>query len=442
MGTKHAVVLGAGMGGLLAARVLADTYDRVTVVERDQLPEYAETRRGVPQGRHAHALLPRGCEIVDELFPGLPDKLVAGGATKLVDYRKMHFLPDGTHRLSPDLVVEPIYQPSRPMLEAGVRAGVRDLANVTILDEHDIVGLTHDGDRITGARVVRAGGATEEVLPADLVVDATGRGTRTPVWLSELGYEPPEEDSVVIDIRYTSQQVRLAAGAVPEDTVVIGANAERLGGMALFAYEDDTWVFTVYGYGQQVTPDYDEMVAYVAEFAPAHMVAALRAATPLGSVASFRFPANRRRRYERMRRFPEGLLAFGDAICGFNPIYGQGMSVAALEAIELRNCLRRGDDDLAKRFFRAAARRIDVAWQMAVGSDLTLPHIDGPRTVRTRLVNAYIHRVLIAAEHDPVVAARFLRVSAFLEKPPRLMTLPMVARVVAGNRRSRHPAAS
>jgi 2-polyprenyl-6-methoxyphenol hydroxylase-like FAD-dependent oxidoreductase len=432
MGTERAVVLGAGMGGLLAARVLADTYDQVTVVERDPLPEFAENRRGVPQGRHAHALTPRGSAIVDELFPGLPDKLVADGATKLVDYRKMYFLPDGTHRLSRDMMVEPIYQPSRPMLEAGVRAGVRDLPNVTILDGHDIVGLAHDGDRITGARVVRGGGA-EEVLPADLVVDATGRGTRTPVWLAELGYESPVEDSVVIDIRYTSQQVRLAPGAVPEDTVVIGANASRPGGMALFAYEDDTWVFTVYGYGQQVPPDFDQMVDYVAGFAPPHMVAALRSASLLGSVASFRFPANRRLRYERLRRFPVGLLAFGDAICGFNPIYGQGMSVAALEAVELRDCLTLGDRGLALRFFRAAARRIDVAWEMAVGSDLALPQVVGRRGVRTRVVNAYVRRVLIAAQRDPVVAGRFLRVSAFLLAPSRLMTLPMVARVVAGN---------
>jgi 2-polyprenyl-6-methoxyphenol hydroxylase-like FAD-dependent oxidoreductase len=296
------------------------------------------------------------------------------------------------------------------------------------------VGLTHGQGRITGVRVVR-GTAAEEVLPADLVVDATGRGTRTPLWLTELGYEAPAEDAVEIDIRYTSQQVRLAPGAVPEDTVVIGANAERPGGMALFAYEDDTWVFTVYGYGQQVTPDYDEMVAYVSSFAPPHMVAALREASVLGSVASFRFPANRRRRYERLRRFPLGLLAFGDAICSFNPIYGQGMSVAALEAIELRDCLRRGDHGLAERFFRAAAKRIDVAWEMAVGSDLALPQIEGRRSVRTRVVNAYVRRVLIAATHDPVVAARFLRVSAFLESPPRLMTPPMVARVVAGNLR-------
>jgi 2-polyprenyl-6-methoxyphenol hydroxylase-like FAD-dependent oxidoreductase len=138
-----------------------------------------------------------------------------------------------------------------------------------------------------------------------------------------------------------------------------------------------------------------------------------------------------------MRRFPAGLLVFGDAMCSFNPIYGQGMSIAAMEAMELRDCLRHGEHDLARRFFRAAAKRIDVAWQMTVGADLALPQVEGHRTRRVRLVNAYVRRLLIAAEHDPMVAARFLRVSAFLDKPPMLMTPPMVARIVAGNRRAR-----
>lgn len=168
------------------------------------------------------------------------------------------------------------------------------------------------------------------------------------------------------------------------------------------------------------------------------MVAALAKAEPLADVATFRFLANRRRPYDRMRRFPRGLLVIGDAMCSFNPIYGQGMYVAAREALVLRKCLRRGGRDLARRFFRAAAKPIGVAWKMAVGADLALPQIEGPRPLSVRLVNAYIRWLLIAAEHDPIVAARFLRVSAFLEEPPRLMTPAMLARVIAGSHRARH----
>lgn len=442
MTRTHAIVLGAGVGGLLAARVLADSYDRVTVVERDLLARSPHHRRGVPQGRHVHVLLPSGEHVLGELFPGLLDELVAAGGTKLDDYRRFYFLPDGAHRLSPLVQVEPVFQQSRPFLETGIRRRVMALANVTVVDGCDVVGLATEGLRVVGARMVRRGRA-EEVCRADLVVDATGRGSRTPAWLAELGYAKPAEDEVVIDVRYASRMVRLPPGMVPETLTVIGATPDRPVGMALAAYEDDTWLFTVSWYGDhRPARDYAGMLDLAAGFSPPHMIAALRTAEPVGDVASFRFRANRRRRYDRLRRFPDGLLVFGDAMCGFNPIYGQGMSVAALEALALRDCLRDGDDRLAWRFFRAAAKPIQVAWNMAVGADLALPYVTGKRPLPVRLVNAYVGRLLAAAEHDPVVAARFLRVSAFMEKPPRLMTPPMVARVLAGPRKTRRLAAA
>jgi 2-polyprenyl-6-methoxyphenol hydroxylase-like FAD-dependent oxidoreductase len=438
--SRHAVVLGAGMAGLLAARVLADHYDRVTVVERDRLPERSAQRRGVPQGRHVHGLLPSGSNVVGELFPGLLDDLVAAGGPKLTDYTKFHFRPTGEHRISPRVQLPPMYQPSRPFLEAGVRARVRQLSNVDFREGCDVMGVEADPERrrIIGVRVADP---EPEVLAADLVVDATGRGSRTPAWLAELGYPRPAEDEVVIDVRYASRLVRLAPGAVPEMLTVIGATPQRPGGLALVQNEDDTWIFTVTGFaGHHPEPDYDWMVDYAAECAPPHMVAALRAAEPLNEVSTFRFRANRRLRYDRLRGFPEGLLVIGDAMCGFNPIYGQGMSVAALEARALRDCLRRGDRGLARRFFRAAAKPIDVAWQLAVGADLALPQIEGPRPLQVRLVNAYLRRLFVAAEHDPVVGERFLQVSTFLMKPPALLSPRIVARVVAGNRRARRAA--
>jgi 2-polyprenyl-6-methoxyphenol hydroxylase-like FAD-dependent oxidoreductase len=435
---QHAIVLGASMAGLLAARVLADEFERVTVVERDRLPVAADNRRGVPQGRHVHTLLPSGADIIDELFPGLLKELVEAGAPKLDDYTRLHFVPDGVHRLTPLGLTEPVHQASRPLLEAAVRRRVRGLANVQILGSCTVVGLATGAtrDRVTAARVVRHGATTEQVLPADLVVDATGRGSRTPTRLAEIGYDRPAEDEVVVDLRYASRLIRLEPGAVPEQLVLIGPTPQRPRTMGLFAYENDTWLFTVSGYaGHHPAADYQSMVDFAAQLAPPHMVAALRNAEPLTDVSTFPFRANLRRRYDRMRRFPHGLLVVGDAMCSFNPIYGQGMSVAAKQAIALRQCLRRGDQNLARRFFRSAAKPIDIAWRMAVGSDLALPQVQGPRPLAVRLINAYVHRLFVAAEHDPVVAVRFLRVSAFLDKPSRLMTPPILARVIAGNRR-------
>jgi 2-polyprenyl-6-methoxyphenol hydroxylase-like FAD-dependent oxidoreductase len=437
---EHAIVLGASMAGLLAARVLADEFERVTVVERDRLPNRADNRRGVPQGRHVHTLLPSGADIIDELFPGLLNELVEAGAPKLDDYTTLHFQPDGVHRLRPDRLDEPIHQASRPLLEAAVRTRVSALTNVEILDGCAFVGLVTSAtrDRVNAVRVVRHDAAVEQVMTADLVIDATGRGSRTPTRLAEIGYPRPAEDEIVVNLRYASRLIRLEPGAVPEQLTLIGPTPQRPRTVGLFAYENDAWLFTVSGYaGHHPAADYRSMVDFAAQMAPPHMVAALRNAEPLTEVSTFRFRANLRRRYDRMRAFPRGLLVVGDAMCSFNPIYGQGMSVAAKQAIVLRTCLRRGDRHLARRFFRSAAKPIDTAWRMAVGSDLALPQVRGPRPLSVRLINAYIHRVLVAAEHDPIVAARFLRVSAFLDEPPRLMTPSIVARVIAGNRRVR-----
>jgi 2-polyprenyl-6-methoxyphenol hydroxylase-like FAD-dependent oxidoreductase len=351
-------------------------------------------------------------------------------------------VPDGVHRLTPIGLDEPLYQASRPLLEAAVRERVRARANVEVLDGCAFVGLVVNAarDRVTAVRVVRHGATAEQVLTADLVVDATGRGSTTPTRLAEIGYDRPAQDEVVIDLRYASRLIRLEPGAVPEQLTLIGPTAERPRGMGLFACENDTWLFTVSGYaGHHPAANYQSMVDFATQFAPPHMVAALRHAERLADVSTFRFRANLRRRYDRMRHFPHGLLVVGDAMCSFNPIYGQGMSVAAKQAIALRACLRRGDRHLARRFFRSAAKPIDTAWRMAIGSDLTLPQVQGPRRLTVRLINAYIHRLLVAAEHDPIIATRFLRVSTFLDKPPRLMTPPIIARVISGNRRVHRP---
>lgn len=439
---EHAVVLGASMAGLLAARVLADFYDRVTVVERDRLTAGDGPRRGVPQGKHVHALLPSGSEALEVLFPGVLADLVAGGTKVVEDYTELYFSVGG-NRLSRD--VQPgvlTYLPTRPRLEGFVRERVRALPAVRIVDGSDAVGLVADGtrSRVTGVRVMaRAAGSAEEVLRADLVVDAMGRGTRTPTWLRELGYDLPAEESVSVQMGYSSLSVRLRPGTEPETLVLIGPAPDRPIGMALFATEDDdTWLFTATGYrGHHPATSLAEMVDGIATFAPSHVVGALRHAEPLSEVATYRYDANRRRRYDRLSRFPRGLIVFGDAMCGFNPIYAQGMSVAALQAIALRDCLRGSGDDVERRFFRAAAAPVGVAWRLAVGADLTQPLVDGVRPPQIRLVNRYVRHLLDVGRHDPVVASQFLLVSALVDPPSRLLRPGIIARVLRGVVRSR-----
>jgi len=419
----HAVVLGAGMAGLLAARVLSDAYGRVTILERDPLPGTAGDRRGVPQGRHAHLLVPGGTEILDQLFPGLLDELAAGGVPVVRDLAELRFAPAGRPLNLRGRPAGPfICQAGRPYLEGLVRTRVRAIPTVAIVDRCEVVGLSNDSarHRVTGVRVVR--GDAEELVDADLVIDATGRGSRAPNWLAAIGYDRPPEEKLTIQLKYATRHLRRRPGALGGAKVIgIGAEPDRPTGLVMFAQEDDRWILTAFGYdGHHPPTDPEGFLAFIEAIAPPDVFAAIRDAEPLDGIVGHRFPANVRRRYERMRRFPDGLLVIGDAACSTNPAYALGMSVAALQAAVLRETLAGGDRDLARRFLRAAAKPAGVAWQFALGGDLAQPSVPGPRPLPGRVLNAYVDRVQAAAEHDPVIAGRLLRVISLQDPPTRL----------------------
>lgn len=434
-----AVVVGASMGGLLAARVLSETYSKVFVVDRDRLPDGPVARRGVPQGRQLHVLLARGREAFDELFPGLSAELKALGAPLVDLHDEVHWYNDGyrMRRARSDLIAVGV---SRALLEHQVRARVAALPGVRLCAPEEVLGLdtTSDGRRVTGVRVRSASGG-QYAIAADLVVDASGRASRTPLWLEDLGYPRPAEEEVHVGITYLTRLYRrephhneglygTLTNAVP--------GAPRAGIMA--AQEDGQFAVALSGILGDEPPADDEGIARFAETLAAPQIAeVVRTAEPTSDPVRMRFPASRRRRYERLRRFPDGYLVIADAMCSFNPIYGQGMTVAALEALLLRRLLKRGRHALARRFFRSAARLIDAPWSVAVGTDLRFPEVAGTRTPKVRFVNAYIHRLHAAAMADPTLGAAFLRVVNLVDPPYKLLAPGIMLRVLRQSRAAR-----
>jgi pimeloyl-ACP methyl ester carboxylesterase/2-polyprenyl-6-methoxyphenol hydroxylase-like FAD-dependent oxidoreductase len=313
------------------------------------------------------------------------------------------------------------------------------LANVELRDRIDALGLEcgTDRQRITGVRVLsRADSSAAETLQADLVVCATGRGARTPAWLEALGHPRPVEQRVAVDVRYSTRHLRLPAGALDGDKLVlVGPRPELPRTLFLFVQENGRWIATLGGYGPANRPpdDPDGWLAFAASVAAPEVAEALRAAEPLDEIATHAFPAGTRRRYERTR-LPSGLLVCGDALCAFNPIYGQGMTVAAAEACALRDCLANGQRDLAPRFFAAARPAVDHAWRLATGADLALPDVPGARPLGVRVINAYLRRLRGVAEHDPAVAGAFIAVVGMREPPGHVLRPATAMRVLRGPR--------
>ncbi|NLU70675.1 hypothetical protein [Streptomyces sp. HNM0574] len=432
----HAVVLGAGMGGLLSAAALARHFARVTVVERDRLtdsdghpharPEatWSEDgvpedegaalregpRRGVPQGRHVHGLLARGSESMERLLPGLVDELAEAGALLVRPLLETRYLVDG-RALARGEAGPRVVLGTRPLLESVIRARVAALPAVGFADGRDVMGPVHEGGRVTGVRTAPAGGGgAEEVWEAELVVDALGRAGRSARWLAELGCPAPPEDRVKVDLGYASRFVRLPEGAFGGDQAVLIGNVPGFPtrGLGVLRQEDDRWLITLAGMaGDHPGGDDETFAAFLRTVAPPELAGVVDGAEPVGGIATFRFPEGVRRRYERLQAPPEGLLAVGDAHCSFNPVYGQGMTVAAMEALCLDAALAEGGTaGLPRRYYREAARAVRPAWELAVGADLSVPQVPGRRTAVHRVTQRYTERLRRAAVRDPRVAGR------------------------------------
>lgn len=428
----HAVVLGAGMAGLLAARVLAMRFPRVTLIERDELPESEipqgepVLRPGIPQSRHAHILWSRGVELIELMLPGVTDRLVAAGAGLFDSPRDFLWLSPADW-FGP-VTGARVLLASRELLDSTVRAEVLRNPRVRVRSGATATGLLAgpDGRTVTGVEL-RGG----ERLAARLVVDATGRASKAPAWLAALGHPVPAVTRYDSHLGYTSRYFK-----IPEDSgrrwqgMYVQGRPELPRGGVLMPLDGNRWLVTLVGNGEHAPPAREEeFLPFARSLRSPALYDAIRDAVPLSSPTAFRNTMNEWRHYERLERWPAGFVVLGDAACRVNPVYGHGMTVAALAAEALAKEIRTLDPEqiaaASRRIQRRTLAAAAVPWQIATSEDMRYPVTEGPPPDRaTRILQRYMSRVMAGANTDQAIASRFFGVLS-LTRPPGTLLDPL-----------------
>jgi len=436
---KQAVVIGAGIAGLAAAGALAEHFDRVVVLERDTLPSGPMHRAGIPQGRHVHALLLSGQRALSDLFPGFDEDLARAGAVPL--------------RVGFDVRIErPGYDPfpkrdlgssnfavSRPAIEHTVRRRVESRANTTIRQRCRVqeVLASPNGEAVTGVRYENGNGA--ETIAADLVVDASGGGALTFALLQSIGQPLPEETTIGIDLGYAS-----CIFSIPDDAstdwkgvMTFGQAPQDSRGGLMLPLEDNRWMATIGGrHGDVPSGDPKGFLDYARGLRTPTIYNAISHAKRLTDVARYGFRESVRRHFERLNTFPRGLLPIGDAICRFNPVYGQGMSVAAQEGCLLQKLLNRlaGESDpiagLAPTFFNEVQALIETPWSVAT-LDFIFPHTRGQRPADFEITLQFAIALTRLAAEDPAIHKLTAEVQNLLRPRSVYRDPALVQRVLA-----------
>jgi flavin-dependent dehydrogenase len=429
MPEDSAIVIGGSVAGLVAARVLAKHFARVTLVERDGWPaDRTQVRQGLPQAHHQHILLMRGRQVLEELFPGFDAELAALGAPQ-VDYTRDCLLVSAAGPLPRFPSGLELRLCRRPVIDWILRRRLLVLPGITFLTGRSALGLTARQGRVTGLVVAPAGTAgPRQTLQADLVVDASGRQSRLPEWLPQLGFSAPEREVVEPFLGYASRlyEQPLQAACDWKALEVASRPPHNPRAAGLWAVEDHRWLLTLIGTARDYPPVEEAGFLAFAQGLPDPRVHAwLRDAVPVSSIHGHRGTASRWHHYERLRRFPEGLVVLGDALCAFNPTHGQGMTVAALGAQVLdRHLVAGSGPDLARRVHAELAALVRPIWRLATSDDLRWPGTLGARPDwPMRLLHLYQDLATPASLTCPELAGTFLAV-ANLVKPPSALLRP------------------
>lgn len=434
-------MIGGSIAGLCTARTLSDRFERVVVLDRDELPDSATPRKGVPQSGHGHVLLVAGQRALEQQFPGLTAELTEQGAVEFDPGMDLSFYRYGAiwPRVPSKLR---LVSCSRPLLELSIRRRVLALDGVELRDRTSVSALLGGAGGVTGVRL-----DDDTVIETDLVVDCTGRGGRSNQWLAALDFPAPEVTEVKIGVGYGTRFYRRKEGDFPNGQAIFALPTppgEFRVGLAL-PVEDDRWLVSLGGWHDSSPRDEEAFEQHARELPHPGIAELLKSCEPLTELELCGYPSSRRRHFETLSRVPAGYLTLGDAICSFNPIYGQGMTCAALEAAELGALLDKhttATAELAAEFYRRTSQIIATPWQFATGGDFVYPQTKGTRPRGIGLMNAYSREIQLAAMVDPHVRDIFNSVQHLILSPAALRTPAMLLRVLRQARRARRTLAA
>lgn len=436
---KRAVVIGGGIAGKLASRVLSDFYEEVILIEKDNHLLKNGIRKGVPQGSQGHVLLKSGEEILENLFPGIKDALIQDGSMKSDFANDICWHHHGTSKVKYKSGLS-IIQQSRPFLEWQIQRRLESIPNIHYKFGCKVKNLVMHGSEITGVIAEEIDGQSA-LMEANLVVDTSGAGSQVPQWLTEMGFQAPKKTEVKVDLFYASMIFKsLSTATFDWHSMLVYPNPPSLSrGGSISPLEDNRFLVTLFGYGTHAPPkDKTAFLQYAKTLAKTDLFEAIINGDTDSHVHIYRFPALRRYHYEKLEEFPAGLLVMGDAFCRVDPVFAQGMSLAALEAQALQNILLKNKNKLklTMEFHRKISKVIDVPWLIALIEDFRFKHTSGIKPIGLSFLQWYVEKVVFASSHNADVYGQFMKVLHLKAHPVSLFSPRILKLSLFSNRKS------
>jgi 2-polyprenyl-6-methoxyphenol hydroxylase-like FAD-dependent oxidoreductase len=437
----RAIVIGGSLAGLWTARVLADHFEQVTILERDYLPIEAVSRAGVPQDRHVHVLLERGAQIMSQLFPGITDELQAAGANRvdLTENSRVNARGQWLPQFQSGSVT---YACSRLLLESILRQRVAALPNVELCGGAQVQGLVAQDGAVQGVRVRWKDDRGDSVETAAFVVDASGRSSKLPDWLQAIGYDAPEETVIDVRLGYAGRRYKIPTNPAPDwDIMLVAAYPpDHPRGGLIYNEENGIWMVMLAGILGDYPPTDDAGFLAFAQDVDPDFYVTIQHAEPVSNIIGYRRTENRFRRYDKLSRWPEHLVALGDAVCGFNPVYGQGMTVAAMAAVELGVMLAASGDNISgigQSFQKKYPKIVEPAWLLSTSADLEWLGNEKATSLPERLAGWYMPKLLDTIPSDRLVHKTFIQVQNLVVPPMSLFQPSIAWRVLRHSLRGR-----